>query len=80
MGERFLHFQLNRNTVRDHLEDRLRSREISKADPLKLMEWIRSNPEVPNGAWCKDFGAFQLVGQNLKGRAAVNIHDPISNT
>jgi hypothetical protein len=27
-----------------------------------LMEWIRSNPEVPDGAWCKDFGNFKLVG------------------
>ncbi|MGO9260446.1 MAG: hypothetical protein ACLQU1_29690 [Bryobacteraceae bacterium] len=33
-----------------------------KADLLKLMEWIRSNPEVPDGVWCKDFGGFKLVG------------------
>ena len=26
------------------------------------MEWVRSNPEVPDGAWCKDFGMFKLVG------------------
>jgi hypothetical protein len=48
--------------LRAHLEDRLRTREISKADLVKLMEWIRSNPAVPEGAWCKDFGTFKLVG------------------
>jgi len=48
--------------VRKHLEDRARMRELSKADLLTLMEWIRSNPEVPNAAWCKDFGCFKLVG------------------
>jgi hypothetical protein len=48
--------------VREHLEERLRLRQLSKADLLKLMEWIRTNPEVPDGAWCKDFGTFKLVG------------------
>jgi len=36
-------------------------RQLSKADLLKLMEWIRGNPEVPDGLWCKDFGTFKLV-------------------
>jgi hypothetical protein len=26
-----------------------------------LMEWILTNPEVPDGPWCKDFGAFKLA-------------------
>ena len=26
------------------------------------MEWVLGNPEVPDGEWCKDFGAFKLVG------------------
>jgi hypothetical protein len=48
--------------VREHLEDRARIRELSGADIVRLMEWIRSNPEVPNGAWCKDFGTFKVAG------------------
>jgi len=31
-------------------------------DLLRLMEWVRGNPEVPDEAWCKDFGTFKLVG------------------
>ena len=48
--------------VREHLEDRARTRQLSKEDLTRLMEWVRSNPEVPDGAWCKDFGMFKLVG------------------
>ena len=29
---------------------------------VKLMNWISTNPDVPDGAWCKDFGGFKLVG------------------
>jgi hypothetical protein len=49
--------------VRQHLQDRSRTREISKEDLLKLAEWIGGNPEVPEGSWCKDFGSFKLVGE-----------------
>ncbi len=48
--------------VRGHLEERLRLRQLSKEDLLKLMDWIRGNPEVPDDAWCKDFGTFQARG------------------
>lgn len=48
--------------VREHLEDRARTRQLSKEDLTKLMEWVRSNPEVPDEAWCKDFGTFKVVG------------------
>jgi len=34
-----------------------------------LLEWIRTNPEVPDGPWSKDFGTFKLVG-----------HGPVPNT
>lgn len=27
------------------------------------MEWVLSNPEVPVGEWCKDFGEFTLAGE-----------------
>ena len=49
--------------VRRHLEDRARTREITKTDLLALMEWISSNPEVPDGSWYKDFGSFKLAGE-----------------
>jgi hypothetical protein len=49
--------------VVEHLQDRSRIREISREDLLKLAAWIGGNPEVPDGAWCKDFGSFKLVGE-----------------
>lgn len=48
--------------LREHMRDRLRTREITEEDMVKLMNWISANPEVPEGAWCKDFGTFKLVG------------------
>jgi hypothetical protein len=48
--------------VRKHLEDRARTRELTAQDLMRLMDWVLSNPEVPDEPWCKDFGAFKLVG------------------
>ena len=30
---------------------------------IRLTNWIKTNPEVPKGEWCKDFGAFTLAGE-----------------
>jgi hypothetical protein len=49
--------------VREHLYDRARIRSLSKPDLLLLMEWILTNPEVPVGPSCKDFGPFKLAGE-----------------
>jgi len=51
--------------VRKHLEDRLKDpeRSITEDDMIRLTNWIRTNPEVPNGEWCKDFGSFKLAGE-----------------
>ena len=50
-------------TVRNHLYDALRTREISADDIVKLQEWIDQDPQVPEDEdWCKDFGSFKLVG------------------
>src|ERR1022692_1166059 len=49
--------------VQDHLMDRLRVREISAQDLRALLSWINADPQVPEGAWCKDFGSFKLVGE-----------------
>jgi hypothetical protein len=48
--------------VRKHLEDRLKLREVTEDDMVQLARWIRTNPEVPDGPWCKDFGGFKLAG------------------
>lgn len=50
-------------SVREHLEDRSRVRGITKAELIRLMEWVAGNPEVPDGPWCKDFGSFKLAGE-----------------
>jgi hypothetical protein len=49
--------------VQDHLMDRLRVREITGQDLKSLLSWINTDPRVPEGAWCKDFGSFKLVGE-----------------
>ncbi len=58
----YIHWKHLPREVRKHLEDRSRIRELTADDLARLMEWILSNPEVPDEAWCKDFGAFKLVG------------------
>ena len=43
------------------MHERLRERTITGDDMVKLMNWISTNPEVPEGAWCRDFGTFKVV-------------------
>ena len=50
-------------TLRKHLLIRLKEREISEGDLLKLMEWRQSDPDAPGGLWYKDFGSFKVCGQ-----------------
>ena len=49
--------------VRKHLQDRVKDRSITEDDMIKLTSWIKSNPDVPLGEWCKDFGTFTLAGE-----------------
>jgi hypothetical protein len=49
--------------VRAHLEDRLRTRNLTAEDMVRLMEWVLGNRQVPDGPWCKDFGSFKLAGE-----------------
>jgi hypothetical protein len=63
--------------LRDHLLDRLAERKITAEDLYKLKLWRESEPEAPEGNWCKDFGSFKLCGEGrfpktfpLKGQAA----------
>jgi hypothetical protein len=48
--------------VRQHLIDRMRERAISLGDLNQLRLWIDAKPEVPEGAWYKDFGSFKICG------------------
>ena len=49
--------------VREHLLDRMRIREIDAKDVTALLAWINTDPDLPDGQWCKDFGTFKLVGE-----------------
>ena len=49
--------------IKQHLVERLKEREITQDDLEALKLWIGRNPEVPEGAWCKDFGSFTLAGE-----------------
>jgi len=64
-------------SVRQHLVDRMRDRDISVADLNQLRLWIETQPEVPEGEWYKDFGSFKICGRGshprtflLRGQAA----------
>ena len=48
--------------VKRHLQDRIDDRQITYSDLLKLKFWIESQPDVPEGAWFRDFGTFLLCG------------------
>lgn len=64
--------------LRDHLIERMRDRNISLSDLNQLRAWMETKPEVPEGAWYKDFGSFKLCGEGkypktflLSGQAAL---------
>jgi hypothetical protein len=50
-------------TLRDHLFERLREREINAEDLYALKLWRESEPEPTEGAWYKDFGSFKVCGE-----------------
>ena len=63
--------------IRDHLVERMRDRKITLQDLNQLRIWVESKPDVPEGAWYKDFGSFKLCGEGkypktflLAGQAA----------
>ena len=45
-----------------HLRARALERQIPEEDLFKLAEWKAQDPDVPEGAWYKDFGTFKLCG------------------
>ena len=48
--------------VWQHLLERVQGREILLADLMRLQEWVKSEPQAPEGDWYKDFGSFKLCG------------------
>ena len=62
--------------VRRHLEDRLKDRSITEDDMVLLANWIRLNPEVPDGEWCKDFGSFKLAGEGAVPKTFLTMRQP----
>jgi hypothetical protein len=63
--------------LRRHLLDRAKERHITMEDLFALEEWRLHSPDVPDGAWYKDFGSFKLCGEGhypktflLKGQPA----------
>ena len=54
------------SSLRQHLFERAKEREISMKDIFALEEWRRHAPEAPDGAWYKDFGSFSFaVKENI---------------
>lgn len=51
------------SAIRDHLVQRMHDRDVSLEDLNQLRLWMATQPEVPEGAWYKDFGSFKLCGE-----------------
>lgn len=49
--------------LREHLFERVRDRKIGAEDLWKLKLWRESEPDAPDGLWCKDFGSFKICGE-----------------
>ena len=49
--------------LRQHLFDRLETRQITIEDLYKLKLWRESEPDAPDGPWYKDFGSFKICGE-----------------
>jgi hypothetical protein len=72
--------------LRKHLLLRLKERQVTEQDLLKLMEWRQSEPDAPDGLWYKDFGSFKVCGEGqypktfLRGSAARSTLPPHDRT
>jgi hypothetical protein len=49
--------------IRQHLYDRAGEREVPAEGLARLLAWRKSDPDVPDGPWYKDFGTFKLCGE-----------------
>lgn len=62
--------------VRGHLLDRVRTRAIRAQDVAALLAWINTKPELLEGAWCKNFGTFKLVGRGAIPKTSLEQDQP----
>ena len=46
-----------------HLLDRIRSRHVSTRSLQEVADWLKSEPEVPEGRWYKRFDGMILCGE-----------------
>lgn len=46
-----------------HLLDRIQMREISSAQLVLLLQWLDTEPEVPEGPWFKRFPDMIVCGE-----------------
>ena len=46
-----------------HLLDRIQSRKIPAGQLVLLARWLDSEPEVPEGQWCKRFSGMTVCGE-----------------
>ena len=60
-----------------HLLDRIQSRKIPASQLELLAKWLDTEPEVPEGEWCRRFSAMTVCGKGelvktflLPGQAA----------
>ena len=47
----------------DHLLDRVTERQISASQLQMLADWLRSEPEVPQRRWFKQFPGMTVCGE-----------------
>jgi hypothetical protein len=45
-----------------HLLDRIEERKISASQLELLARWLDTEPEVPEGSWCKSFSGMTVCG------------------
>jgi len=63
-------------TIRDHLVNRMRDRNIALDDLNQLRLWVESKPNVPDGPWYKDFGSVKLCGEGKYPRTFLPAGQP----
>lgn len=66
--------------IQQHLVERMRDRRITLADWNRLRLWIEVRPEVPEGDWYKDFGAFKLCGHGRFPKTFLLAEQPARGT
>ena len=55
---------------------RTRERELTASDLATLLAWIKTDPEVAEGPWWKDFGSFKLAGEGKYPRTFLTAQQP----